>query len=500
MWPFRKRRKAHAVLPDFFHGRYDAVPTMSRKQRRAHFLQNNLHARYDAAQTTTENVQHWAMADALSADAAMSPDVRRTLRNRARYEVANNTYAKGMILTIAGDCVGTGPRLQLLSEDGETNRIIEQAFAEWASTVDLAAKLRAMRMAKATDGETFAVLVNNPTLDHAIQLDLQPIEADRVTSPSESISKQTTVDGIEFDTFGNPVQYHVVMGDDSGLALPFGRFERLPASAMIHWFRTDRPGQHRGIPEITPALPLFAQLRRYTLAVLGAAETAADFAAVLYTDAPANGEAAAVEPMDIVALEKRMATVLPDGWRLGQIKSEHPNTAYTDFRREILGEIGRCLSLPVNIITGDSSRHNYASGRLDHQTYFKSICIEQSHLGHVVLDRVFTAWLAEAALLDRFAFLRRTDRLQWQWFFDGQSHVDPAKEARAQSVRLASNTTTLAYEYARQGRDWEAELRQRAKENALMKKLGLLPEEADKIKAQSLDKENKPDASLRPVT
>jgi len=81
------------------------------------------------------------MADGLSPDAAMTPDVRRTLRNRARYEVANNAYAKGMVLTIAGDCVGTGPRLQLLTEDNQTNRIVEQAFAEWALAVDLAAKL-----------------------------------------------------------------------------------------------------------------------------------------------------------------------------------------------------------------------------------------------------------------------------------------------------------------------------------------------------------------------
>ena len=68
-------------------------------------------------------------------------------------------------------------------------------------------------------------------------------------------------------------------------------FDRIAAEAVIHWFRADRPGQHRGLPEITPALPLFAQLRRYTLAVIGAAETAADFAAVLFTDAPADGEA-----------------------------------------------------------------------------------------------------------------------------------------------------------------------------------------------------------------
>ncbi len=60
-----------------------------------------------------------------------------------------------------------------------------------------------------------------------------------------------------------------------------------------------------------------------------------------------------------------------------------------------------------------------------------------------------------------------------QWFWDGHGHVDPQKEANAQTQRLASHTTTLAMEYARQGKDWETELRQRAKEVALMKELGL---------------------------
>lgn len=52
-------------------------------------------------------------------------------------------------------------------------------------------------------------------------------------------------------------------------------------------------------------------------------------------------------------------------------------------------------------------------------------------------------------------------------------HVDPAKEATAQATRLANHTTTLADEYARRGQDWEAQLRQRAKELALMSELGL---------------------------
>ncbi len=63
-----------------------------------------------------------------------------------------------------------------------------------------------------------------------------------------------------------------------------------------------------------------------------------------------------------------------------------------------------------------------------------------------------------------------------QWFWDGTEHVDPAKEANAQATRLASRTTSLAREYARQGLDWEAELRQIAKERELMSDLGIAPE------------------------
>jgi len=262
---------------------------------------------------------------------------------------------------------------------------------------------------------------------------------------------------------------------------------------MLHWYRIDRPGQHRGVPEITPALPLFAQLRRYTLAVLGAAETAADFAAVLYTDAPAGGEAAEIEPMDVVELERRMATTLPDGWRLGQVKSEQPSTQFCEFRREILGEIGRCLLVPVNVLIGDSSKHNYASGRLDHQTYFKQLRIEQADLGCRILDPIFATWMAEARLVIPLFATIVTDGPQWEeatghtYFWDGQELMDPAKETRAQATKLASMTTTLADEYARQGKDWEAALRQIAKERALMNELGLVLKEPQPIPDEDED-------------
>ncbi len=446
-------------------------------------------ARFDSALTNDANRRHWANADGLSADAAASPEVRRILRNRARYEVANNSYARGIVLTLANDLVGTGPRLQLLTDDDAANERIEREFARWAKATGLPERLRTMRMARAESGEAFTILASNPALPTFVKLDLRLIEADQVTTPDLSVLDADAVDGIVFDRFGNPEEYHVLRGHPgdarSGSLVGFGlEYDHVPASSVVHYFRSDRPGQSRGIPDITPALPLFAQLRRYTLAVIGAAETAADFAGILYTDAPASGEAEAVEPMDAIELEARSLLTMPGGWKMAQVQAEQPSTTYAEFKREILSEIARCLNMPFNVAAGNSSGYNYASGRLDHQTYFKSIRVEQEHLACVVLDRVLSAWLREAVLVSDLLPLRvRTLVAEGatpphQWFWDGHEHVDPAKEASAQATRLTSHTTTLATEYARQGRDWESELRQRAKETALMAELGLTVERA----------------------
>ncbi|MFQ5734318.1 MAG: phage portal protein, partial [Planctomycetaceae bacterium] len=306
-----------------------------------------LRARYDAAQSTDNNRRHWAGADGFSANAANSTDVRCRLRNRARYEVANNSYAKGIVLTLANDVVGTGPRLQMLTDNADANRRIEGAFAQWAKAVRLAEKLRTLRMARAQDGEGFALLTSNPLMPTAVQLDLRLIEADQVTTPDPLLNEPNAVDGIVFDEDGNPVEYHVLKqhpGDPQGGL--FSDFDRLPAEAVIHYFRADRPGQARGIPDITPALPLFAMLRDYSLATLDAAKAAAYFAGIIYTDAPPNGESDAVEPMDQIELERNMLLTMPGGWKMSQLHAEQPSGSYGEFKRKVLNEIARCLNMP----------------------------------------------------------------------------------------------------------------------------------------------------------
>ena len=443
-------------------------------------------ARFDAAQTTKDNARHWSQAEFLSADAEADTATRKILRTRARYEVQNNSYARGIVSTIANDTVGTGPRLQVLFDDDRLCEELEHDFSVWAKRVHLASKLRTIRKALCQDGEAFAILAQNPNLKSNVKLDIRLVEADRVTDDKLN-DDDSSVDGITFDSFGNPKSYKVLKSHPGGTD-NFGSDAMIvPASNMIHVFRHDRPEQHRGIPEITSALPLFAHLRRFTLAVVTAAEAAADFAGVLYTDAPANGEADSVEPMDSIQLERNMLLTMPGGWKMAQVDPKQPVTTYAEFKHEILNEIARCLSLPYNIAACNSSGYNYASGRLDHQTYYKSIAVDRSTIEEMVLDPILEMWLTEWRLVRK----RDIDACDCHhvWFWDGHEHVDPQKEANAQSARLQSRTTSLQTEYARQGKDWETELKQIAKEKKLMEKLGIAPEEADPMHKQGFEED-----------
>lgn len=440
-------------------------------------------ARYDAAQTRDENSRHWTAVDHLSADAATSSAVRKTLRARSRYEVANNCYARGLILTLANDLVGTGPRLQMLLDTAAVNARIEEQWEAWALEVDLAGVLRTMRMARVQDGEAFAILTTNRQLEHTVKLDLRLVEADQIATPTVTLDKHA-IDGIRFDADGNPVAYHVLK-DHPGSAstvVTLG-YDSVPAAEVLHWFRADRPGQHRGVPEITPALPLFAQLRRYTLAVLAAAESAAELNVLLKTAIPPGDEAAEIEDTGedgsglggiTMDLNRRMATFLPEGWDAFQMRTEQPATVYPDFKRELLGEIARCLNVPVNVAALDSSKHNYASGRLDHQIYLRSIEIDRRSAERTILNRIFAAWMREARtnrfVLPAGAWMEGMD--PHVWFWPGLAEVDPRWLNAERDLVLAGLETESEF-YARRGRDWEEEHIQRRREQESRQELGL---------------------------
>ena len=325
-----------------------------------------IRAHFAAAESAAKDADWWK-ADYLSADADASPDTRRILRMRSRYEYQNNSYARGVIQCLANDTIGNGPRLRYASSDDALNSRIERDFTAWAETVRLGEKLRAIRIARARDGEAFVLLAQNPAIRADVKLDLSLIDADRVagdmggslsptteTGGSPSSATETaapslhpvTIDGIAYDPYGNPVSYRILVSHPSDGNLAEERAIVVPAANMIHVFRPDRPEQHRGVPELAAALPLFAKLRRYTNAVVASAEKAAEYGGILYTEHPTDGTCAQIEPMDAVTLDINQLTTMPEGWKMDELYVKAPIATYADFKKEMLSEIGAAMGIP----------------------------------------------------------------------------------------------------------------------------------------------------------
>lgn len=437
-----------------------------------------IRARFDAAETTDLNRNHWGQADHLSADAALSPWKRRVLRSRARYEAANNGYLAGMVTTLATDAIGTGPTLLLdCGPDADQSAVarVEDNVFEWHQRIDLARKLRVARMAKAIDGEQFGIATNNRQLK-GVQLDVRFVEAELIADPASRWELEGSVDGIRFDGDGNPSEYYLLKHHPGSLHFGVtldGRWVR--ADKVFHYYHATRAGQHRGMGEVVPALELFAMLRRYQYAVVTAAETAADLAVILKTTMPAAGSATGIPAWDTMPIVRGMAMAPPEGWEPYQLKAEQPTSTFDAFERRILMQISRSLNMPYIVAVMDATGANYSTMRGDYLVYRKHLAAERADVERVVLDPLLERWIDEASVVDGMIpdGLPPRDQWTWRWRWDGFEHIDPLKEAEAESVGLAAKTVSRAEACARRGKDWRQVFRQIAAERDYADELGI---------------------------
>lgn len=442
-------------------------------------------SRYDAATTGSQNRNHFILADDLSANAAHDPETRRVLRRRSRNERDNDPHLDGLVKQLADDLVGTGPRLQL--NLGPTNddaaRLVERSFSDWCRAIDFASDLRVMHEARPTDGESFGLMVSNPVIPNPVKLDLQVVETDQVETPTFTIDPNA-VSGIAFDQYGNPASYHVLKQHpgDSGYWNWVGDYDTVPARFVVHWYRPRRAKQARGVSEVSSSLQVIAQARRFALATLSQQEFAASISGVLETESlpPPDGAGVSAQPVEEwqeVPFTANTLLTLPGGVTAKGFEGVKPGTDYGQYMDRQHGTAGRPLRAPLNLVTGNSSSFNFASGRLDHLPYQSMVWIERDDLRKRVIDKVFLAWVAEAQLVGLIPDgLPAVNEWTWDWHWDAFPQLDPLKEVNAAEKRLALHLTTLSEECAAEGKDWREVLKQRAAEREYMRELGLLDE------------------------
>lgn len=424
--------------------------------------QRLIRAKYDAATDSVEFANYWANTDSYDADSANSKSVRVKLVKRSRYEVANNGYADGISQTHANFTIGLGPTLQMRTGSHVLDARIEETFRQWAKAVQLRRKLWCAAHAKLVDGEAFAMFVINDSVSHRVKLDMVPIECEQVTTPYLPYRDVGKIDGIVFDRFGNPVWYDILPQHPGGQwSYAYQDPDRVAARYVGHWFALRRPGQHRGIPECTSTLQVGASSRRWREATVSAAETAASLAALLKTDMP-PGDADQVRPFETMEIERRMMAALPMGWSAEQMVAQHPNATYDSFNQAQIAESARPKNMPYNMAACDSSKSNYASGRLDFQPYFAGVDIERADCEDTILEKLFAQWWKEAAPLLGFGDYREVPAHAWDW--PNHPVADLGAEANAIDTGLKNGTKTLRQVYADNGDDYGDAIKQMAED------------------------------------
>lgn len=428
-------------------------------------------ASYDAARTSDEFKNIWANADRYDADSAHSRQVRHNLISRSRYEINNNGYSDGIAQTYATDVVGVGPSLRMQTGSEGFNRLIETEWHRWSQAAKFRRKLWCLAHAKHSDGEGFGVLRRNPRLSHPVQLDLVLHEAEQFQSPSGLIGPNQ-VDGIQLDEFGNPLYYEMLRehpGSTNRQTFDLVP-ERIDAQYVLHWFKMRRPGQHRAVPECASTLNAGAAARRWRESTLAAAETAADFTMFIKTTMTPE-DAATVAPMSTLDINKRMMTALPENYEPFQMSAEHPTATYEAFHKSLVNEQARPKSMPYNKAACDSSSYNYASGRLDHQTYYAALDVDREDCNDLVLDPVFSLWFDWAVM--RFGWLGgRPEAISlgarshvWDW--PKHRVADVESEANANQTKLRSGQAFHSQLFAEQGLDFEDEIAKAAEAYAV---------------------------------
>ena len=422
------------------------------------------------------------------------------LRDRARQLCRDNDYARQALRAIEGNVIGQGipfqsqVRMQRGGKlDTGINDAIEAAWKRWsyAQHCHTGGKLsfadieRLVIRACAESGEVFIRLVRQSFGGSTVPLAMEVIEADQLDDGLNGRSQQGNEIrmGVEVDGWGRPIAYHFLAyhpGDYqfSNQQISTQRHKRIPAEEVVHLYRTERPGQTRGVSWFASAIQRLHHLAGYEQAEVVRAR--ASSALMGFITSP-EGELIGDDVMDgerVSNFEPGVFKYLNPGEEVTVPSLDAPDGQFEPFLRAMLRAMAAGIGCSYETISRDFSTSNYSSSRLsliedrDHWRILQSWLIENFH------RRVFSEWLDLAVLSNALAlpgYEQQPERFKAaRWMPRGWAWVDPAKEVAAYKEAVRCGFKTLADVVAEQGGDLDELLLARQSELAKLDEMGIV--------------------------
>jgi lambda family phage portal protein len=470
-----------------------------------------LHRSYDGAKQTrlSGTRPHNRPADLEMLGPAGADQARAWARDLVR----NNAYAWGVVDTIVASVVGEGFTIMSVMEtqDGEDVETINEqrdsVFSKWCEVCDLTGQLtfseiqRLAQREMVEAGECMIHIVNVPTdyrgVKRPVPLALELIEADRIAVERDTWSYPNSggnriIRGVEIDDIGQPVAYWIYPQHPNDYTALNRQPIRIESKNILHLYRKDRIGQHRGVSWFTPAMEWMRDLGYYVSNEMQAGAVAACASVAVKTETPL-GTGGGLNPVPSTAdtsddsgnqyanLEPGAFFYLRPGEDISMINPSRPNSGAEPWIALMLRGIAVGTGLSYEIVARDFSQTNYSSNRASQLEDRRRFRQWQSYLSNHLCQPIWDRFCEAAALVGNPWFptmeqigedCRRyapvdIQPTSWEW-------VDPATEQSSTEAAITAFQSTYSEELGSLGRNWRHVFYQRAKEERLLKKLGLV--------------------------
>lgn len=361
------------------------APQWGLARLRARAAAGILQRHYDAA-STGYRTDNWPRRHT-DANAANGPAIA-TIRAHARDLHRNNGWAKNGVNVIGRNTVGWG----ILPKPDTKNAAVASAVAglwkEWAASKQCDADGRStfyglqrqVIETVALSGEALVRMRPRRLEDGlAIPLQLQVLEPDLIDTTKDGLHTDgggLIVQGVEFNAIGKRVAYWLYDQHPGSTSRAFAsRLEsrRIPASSVAHIYRTDRPGQVRGISWLHTAVVGLKDLDEYEDASLVRQKIAALFS-VFVTDPDGTGASFGETDDGDPAIEQLtpgMIVPLAPGKEV--TFASPPAVVDGGFDERALRKIAAGLGVTYEDLTGDYSKVNFSSARLARLAHWANV-------------------------------------------------------------------------------------------------------------------------------
>ncbi len=352
------------------------------------------------------------------------------------------------------------------------------------------------------------------------------LEADRISTPDstegESESEETEsggriVDGVEIDSDGEVIRYHIAnrhpLLEDATATVEWTSIDAIGKDTgypnVLHIMTVERPEQRRGVPFVSAQIEQIKQLDRYLTSELAANVVSSMLTAFIISDADDGklGMEDAVNEEDKVTddelkLELAPGAIysMPPGKKVQELNPLRNNSAFESFVSTMETLIGASMGIPKEVLIKKYDS-NYTAARSALLDFWREVRVRRTAFNSSFNQPIYEQWLSEAVAGGRIEapgfFDDPAVRQAWcgcMWMGASMGHVDPYKEVRAASERIANNITTQEQEASEyNGNDWVSNIRQRKKEVAAVREMADIAAQTaadDKTGGKSTDKAN----------